>query len=413
MTGSVLFYVQHLLGIGHLQRALLITEALARRGVAVTLVSGGPPIAALAAAPARRVVQLPPVRARDASFALVDMHGNDLDDALRSARQAVLLAAFAETQPDAVITEGFPLARRAFRFELDPLIAAARGARPRPLLLCSIRDILVTRDDARRNREIVDRVRADFDAVLVHGDPAFIPLDASFSLAPEITDRLIYTGYVVDQRALAAAASPVPLPPPPAGEGDRECDARAREVLVSAGGGAVGYRLLAAALTARRRGCLADRPWRLLAGMNLPAAEFAALSRDCPAGVTVERHRADFPRLLQRSSVSVSQAGYNTVLEVLAAQVPAVLIPFATDRETEQSVRAERLAARGIVEHVTAAELTPGRLAAAIARAVARGPRPIALDIDGADRSARSVIDMIGRGREEVVPPERNDRISK
>ena len=54
-------------------------------------------------------------------------------------------------------------------------------------------------------REIVDRVRQDFDAVLVHGDPAFIPLDASFPEAAEIADRLIYTGYVCDEDGRAPA----------------------------------------------------------------------------------------------------------------------------------------------------------------------------------------------------------------
>ncbi len=114
--------------------------------------------------------------------------------------------------------------------------------------------------------------------------------------------------------------------------------------------------------------------WRLLAGPNLPAAEFAALTAELPEGVVVERYRADFPQLLRRCRVSVSQAGYNTVLDILAAGIPAVLVPFAEMRETEQTLRAERLAACGVVEMVAPAELSPDRLAAAIERAVARPP---------------------------------------
>lgn len=195
MSAAVLFHVQHLLGIGHLQRTLRIAEALARQGIAVTLVSGGPP-AALPRNSAIRFVPLTPVRALDARFELVDGAGRPIDDALREERRAALLAAFAEARPDAVVIEGFPFARRAFRFELEPLIAAVRAAAPRPRLLCSLRDIVVMRDDPLRHREIVERVRRDFDAVLVHGDPGFVPLDASFPAAPEIADRLIYTGYV-------------------------------------------------------------------------------------------------------------------------------------------------------------------------------------------------------------------------
>ena len=379
MSAAVLFHVQHLLGIGHLQRSLRIAEALARDGVAVTLASGGPPTP-LPRDPTIRFVQLAPVRARDARFELIDGAGRPLDDALRAERRAALLAEFALARPDAVVIEGFPFARRAFRFELDPLIAAAAAARPRPCVLCSVRDIVVTRDDPRRRREIVERVRADFDAVLVHGDPALIPFEASFPAAPEIADRLVYTGYVAPPAEAAAGG-------PAVGAG---------EIVVSAGGGAAGLALLRAALDARRSGCLAARTWRLIAGTNLADADFAALGAAAPAGVVVERFRPNLAALLRRCHVSVSQAGYNTVLDILAAQARAVVVPFAALRETEQLVRAEHLAARGAVELVREDDLSPARLAAAIERAASRPPAPVAIDTAGAARSARLIARMIG-----------------
>jgi predicted glycosyltransferase len=91
----------------------------------------------------------------------------------------------------------------------------------------------------------------------------------------------------------------------------------------------------------------------------------------------------------------VSQAGYNTVLDILAARARAVLVPFAAERETEQLIRAEHLAARGAVELVRESELSPGVLGAAIERAASREPRPIALDTDGARRSAALIAGFI------------------
>jgi predicted glycosyltransferase len=382
MTGSVLFYVQHLLGIGHLRRALLIVAALAEEGVAVTLVSGGEPLPELRASRARRVVQLVPIRARDAGFRdLVDGDGRPIGDALKSERRAVLLATFEAAQPDAVLIEAFPFGRRAFRFELDPLIEAARRRRPRALVLCSLRDIVVAPEDAARRRAIVDRVRGDFDCVLVHGDPRAIPLEASLPEAVQIADRLCYTGYVGSGGEPDAAEELV-------GTG---------EVLVSAGGGAVGGRLFAAAVEARRAGCLADAPWRLLSGPNLPPAEFSAIEGSLPAGVVLERYRPDFPQMLPRCRVSVSQAGYNTVLDILAARAAAVLVPFAAARETEQSLRARWLAERGVVELLAEDALSPRSLAAAIERAVARRPARLAVDTAGAGRAARTIARMIGR----------------
>src|SRR5258706_15015295 len=82
VSRSVLFHVQYLLGIGHLQRSLRIANALARQGIRVTLVCGGPPGAELDAEPSIQGVQLPAVRARDARFELIDGAGRPLADRL-------------------------------------------------------------------------------------------------------------------------------------------------------------------------------------------------------------------------------------------------------------------------------------------------------------------------------------------
>jgi predicted glycosyltransferase len=390
MTGSVLLYVQHLLGIGHLHRSLRIVEALVREGIRVTLISGGEPLSSLACTSAESVIQLPPIRALDAGFkVLVDEMGRPIGDELRTARRSALLAAFGDQQPDALLIEAFPFGRRAFRFELDGLIEAARVRRPRPLILCSLRDIVVLPNDPRRPREIVDRVRNDFDFVLVHGDPAFIPLEDSFPLASEIGDRLIYTGYIAEAHEADGAAI-------------SDETAGADEVVVSVGGGAVGGVLLRTAIETRRQGCLANLGWRLFAGPNLPEPEFAALAAGLPEGGVLERYRPDFPQMLGRCRVSVSQAGYNTVLDILAARAAAVVVPFASGRETEQSLRAERLAARGVLQLVPENQLSPERLASAIDRAISARPATIAIDTGGAGRSARLIADMIRSSDQEI-----------
>jgi predicted glycosyltransferase len=382
MTGSVLLYVQHLLGIGHLRRSLRIVDALVREGIRVTLISGGEPLSSLARTSAERVIQLPPIRALDAGFkVLVDEMGRPIDDKLRAARRSALVDAFEDEQPDVLLIEAFPFGRRAFRFELDALIEAAGERRPRPLILCSLRDIVVLPNDPRRPREIVDRVRNDFDFVLVHGDPAFIPLEDSFPLASEISDRLIYTGYIAEAYE--------------AGEAPAADETGVGEVVVSVGGGAVGGALLKTAIETRRQGCLENLRWRLLAGPNLPEPEFAALAAALHEGVVLERYRPDFPQILRRCRVSVSQAGYNTVLDILAARAAAVVVPFASGHETEQSLRAERLAARGVLELLPENQLSPERLASAIDRAIFARPATIAIDTGGARRTARTIAEVI------------------
>jgi predicted glycosyltransferase len=400
VTGRVLFYVQHLLGIGHWRRATRLAEALAASGFRVLLVSGGEVVADGGLATAA-VEQLPPIRARGADFKdLVDAAGEPIDDALRAARCRALLAVFVRFAPDAVLIEAFPFGRRAFRFELDPLIAAARSRRPRALVVCSLRDIVVAPEAAQRREEIVRRVRTDFDAVLVHGDPRLIPLEASFPEAAQIADRLFYTGYVGSGSGSARDIA----------AGDRG------EVLVSAGGGAVGGALLATALAARRQGCLADRGWRLLAGPNLGNAEFAVLGSRLPDRVVLERFRPDFPELLRRCRVSISQAGYNTILDILRARAAAVVVPFAAGRETEQGLRAARLAALGVLQIVAESDLSPQRLVEAIERAIAARPGGPSVDTDGAQCSVRLLAAMIrqaGLGVQNFATPPVEDMIGR
>jgi predicted glycosyltransferase len=367
----VLFHVQHLLGIGHWRRATALAEAMGDAGLAVTMLAGGSPEAHGAAS--FEIVQLPPARAADAGFkTIVDAAGRPIDDAFRARRRALVLAAFARIRPDVVLIESFPFGRRAFRFELVPLIEAAREAMPRPAIVASLRDVLVARDDPPRAAAIVAAVRRDFDAVLVHGDPALIDLAASFPAAREIADRLRYTGYVV-------------APP-----GRDDGVTGTGEVIVSAGGGAVGLALLRAALAARPLSSLVAAPWRLIAGPHLPDADYAALAADLPYGVMLERFRDDFPALLRRCILSISQAGYNTTLDIIGAGARAIVVPFAASGETEQAMRSALLAERGVLHVLPETALDGSRLAEAVAAALAAPPPStrLAIRLDGAAASA-------------------------
>lgn len=369
----VLFYVQHLLGIGHRRRALILAGAMREAGLAVTLVNGGMPDDGETPLGVE-VVQLPPVRAGDAELrTIVDAAGRPLDEALRTRRREQLLATLRAAAPAAVLVESYPFGRRAFRFELEPLIATARAMRPRPFILSSIRDVLVTKSDPVRAAAIVGAVQRDFDRVLVHGDPHLIRLEESFPAAAVLGDKVCYTGYVARAAADGALAG-------------------AGEVLVSAGGGAVGARLLGTALAARPLTSVADAPWRLVTGPNLAESAFGKLAAAAPSGVTVERYRPDLPAMFRRCLLSISQAGYNTVVDLIAARARAVVVPFAQGRETEQQQRAERLQSRGLLTLLRDSELDAPRLAAAIVKALAAptlNEPPV--ELDGARRSAEKI----------------------
>jgi predicted glycosyltransferase len=159
------------------------------------------------------------------------------------------------------------------------------------------------------------------------------------------------------------------------------------------GGGAVGAALLQASLAARPLTGLADRPWRLIAGPNLSEPTYQRLARDLQPGVVLERFRRDFPELLRRCHLSLSQAGYNTILDLLRAGARALVVPFAAEGENEQSLRARLLAERGVLHVFPESALDqPIQLAAAMDRAAASTPVCLAtVALDGARRSAELI----------------------
>ncbi len=368
-TARILIHVQHLLGTGHLRRMAVVAAALAARGARVVLLSGGTPIQGLDTGQAE-FVQLAPARAGDATFkTLVEPAGAPVDAAWKAARARHIQEIFTRVAPDVLVIEHFPFGRRLLEFELLPLLEFARAQTPRPAIVSSIRDVLAFKTDAQKRQRMIARAKSQFDHVLFHGDAALLPLAASLPEADALGETLVETGYVA-------------VPAPREAPGTDGLD----EIIVSAGGGGVGRRLLDCALAARALSRTADRTWRIL------TAETGLAPRHEP-GLVVEPNRADFPSLIARAHLSVSQAGYNTIVDLLNARARAVLVPFAEHAETEQTLRAQALAARGLASILDDDELTPATLAAAIDRAAAL-PRPThAIRLDGAARTAVLLLD--------------------
>jgi len=389
MSGSVMLYVQHLLGVGHLKRGALLARGMAAAGLDVSVVLGGREVPGIDLGGCARVL-LPPVHVAGADFAaLLDDDGAPIDDAWRDRRAARLLFEYEALSPDVLIIELFPFGRRMFSFELLPLLSRARARGQPPHILCSLRDILVHKPDAERNRRIVALAAGSFDGILVHGDPALLPIEASFPEIETLRSKITYTGYVVEDvpEVHPRARSPI-------GEG---------EVVVSVGGGAVGLPLLRVAIEARPLSRLADRVWRLIAGPNLPDAEYADLAWSAPPGIVVERWRSDLPAVLRACAVSVSQAGYNTVMDLLSAGTRAVLVPFADGGETEQTLRTRILAGRGRVIGLDPAELSPKNLADAVDRALTLPAVSVDIDRSGVETTARLVMDLCRRAGNEIA----------
>ncbi len=157
---------------------------------------------------------------------------------VKTARKNQLFTHFEENRPDIFITELYPFGRKAFKFELDPLLEAIRdGSLPSCSCYCSVRDILVEKTTGREKFEqrATQTANSYFKGILVHADPELLH---SMRL---LAEWLIFTSLCI---------IPVLSPKPPPGEtgngsGDKLALSPADKLIVaSIGGGNVGSELL-------------------------------------------------------------------------------------------------------------------------------------------------------------------------
>ena len=373
----IVFYCQHVLGIGHLVRSTEIIRALASR-FSVCLVSGGADVDGFEFPEGVSVVKLPPLQT-DADFAeLQTVSGHDLEQ-VKQARQEILLSVLREQRPDAFIIELFPFGRKRFGFELLPALEYLDRFQSQTQVLCSLRDILVRKTDQEQHEERVCKVvNRYFDRVLVHGDARFQKLEETFSRVGDLKCPVEYTGYVVQPEPPPSRS--VALPDGPF-------------IVVSIGSGRYrsGHQLIESVIESAA--ILRQQvPHRILifGGPFMPDDVFARLT-ELTAGqpnVRLERYSPELLSLMQYAGLSISMGGYNTLMNVLTTGVRAMVFPYTTNGDREQNIRAEKLEELRILDVLHPEDLSAPVLAPKILLALMRTPERFHFEFDGAARTA-------------------------
>jgi len=377
---KILHYCQYVLGIGHFFRTLEIDRALAEHEI--ILVTGGSEID----------VRLPnhiqefrlPGLHMDREFKNLFAKNRENPVAqIKKERRQMLFSLYKKESPDVFIVELYPFGRRAFSFEIDPILKGIRYQILKPgRVICSLRDILVDRRKYKASYEakVVDLLNNYFDALLIHSDPSLLKIDATFSSIEQITIPVVYTGFVT------------PKPSPNARRHLRKkmgIKKNDKLIVASLGGGKVGRSLLEAVLDAFQlidasKNCFLA----VFTGPFMEQQDVDRLQKQSSKKISVERFTPEFLSYLAAADLSISMAGYNTCMNILAAKVPALVWPFSQNRE--QRFRAERLSENSAMRVLKKLDLKPSRLANIIDQTLNQPLTPISdIDLDGANKTAQ------------------------
>jgi predicted glycosyltransferase len=335
----LLIYSHDTFGLGHLRRCRAIAHSLVdhRDDVSVLILSGSPIIGSYGFRPRVDFVRFPGVvKLRNGSYS---PQGLDISiEHAVSIREKLIRASAEAYEPDVFLVDKEPLGLRG---EVEPTLnlLKKRGVR----LVLGLRDIL---DDQEYLAEEWTRKGAMpalenlYDDIWVYGGEQIYDPLTGLAVSDKIRRKMVYTGYLrKDPADVTRGGSP------------RTEDLPSDFILVTTGGGGDGASLIDWVIQAYERDPGIPHTALVVLGPFMPKAEqsaFEARADKVGPKLKVLTFLPDLDRVMQKAKAIIGMGGYNTFCEILSADKPALIVPRTKPR-LEQSIRAERMAAAGIV----------------------------------------------------------------
>lgn len=382
---KVSYYCQHVLGVGHLRRSLEICKSLARYHE-TTLILGGQPTSIDTTG--LNILQLPGLHMDNEFNNLAPCDSSSSLELTKKKRQEALYNHFLSFAPHCFITELYPFGRKAFRFELDPVLEDIKNKTLSDCIcVCSVRDILVEKIEGKEKFEkrVVKTLNNYYSAVLIHSDPNLITLEETFDPIKQIKPPLYYTGFVSEKPSTATRQQI---------RQQRNITRQEKLIVASTGGGGVGTELLYAVLAAFKK-LLEIEPLahlQIFTGPYCDSGDYAALTSHRQKNIRVDRFTRSFPDWLTAADLSISMAGYNTCMNLLQTGIPALVHPFKQNRE--QALRAVKLGKKAPISLLTDDDLSVDKLSAKMVQHLQLQAVKTTIRLDGANES-RDIIDTL------------------
>lgn len=319
-----LLYSHDTYGLGHFRRSSLLAAGIvgARPDDQVLIVTGSPRTQSFGMPDRVDTVKLPTVTKNASGRYRSRKLDMGLPGLIRF-RTSLIASTIECYQPDVVLVDHAPVGMGG---ELIPILEQIGHGGRRTRLVLGLRDIVdeVGRVEAAWHRDGTWEWLNCYDDILIYGDERVTTTATELGLAHRTTATTRYTGYV-------APAMPEPKVDEPF-------------LLVTTGGGGDGQALLRRYLDAVERGAARDIRSIVVTGPLLSSTRRAELLMRASRLPTVEviEFTDRLRQLVSSAAGVVSMAGYNTVVELLAANTPALLVPRCAPR-LEQHLRAVRL----------------------------------------------------------------------
>ena len=374
---KIALYSHDTMGLGHVRRNLLIAQALADSplNASTLLIAGVREAGAFVMPRGGDCLTLPAYRKeRNGEYSPRSLPMETT--ALAGLRSQVIGAALNSFVPDLFIVDNVP---RGALQELTPVLERLREqAKTRCVL--GLRDILDAPERVLKQWQLLDNdaaIRDYYDAIWIYGDRSVYDAIEEYAFSPDLAAKSTFTGYLDPSARLIPGDIGdgffAQLPKDLAEKGFTLC---------MVGGGQDGL----AVTQAFARADLPDEEYGVIVtGPFLPEAQKHRLLssvRGNPRIRVLEFVPEPMPFMRQAKRV-IAMGGYNTVQEILFLGKRALLVPRDRPR-LEQTIRAERLSARGMLNFINVQQCNPQTLSAWLHH---EGPAPMPAQNQPLDRN--------------------------
>jgi predicted glycosyltransferase len=315
---------------------------------------------------------------------------------LRAERAGIIASTLMRVHPQTFLVDHAPLGMKG---ELSLAFELLKEQLPHTHVVLGLRDILddpTTVKQSWSSQGIYEVLQTVYDEVLVYGCRQLFDVTELYDIPQSVRERTRFTGYIGKTLAMEKSEALA------AGWAESSVGPR---VLVMGGGGHDAVRLFRTFMAAwpeieRDSGARA----LLIAGPLMTPDDWSELAgaADRLAKLQILRFSASVLSLIATADAVVSMGGYNTVVEVLAARRPLVLMPRTAPR-LEQLIRARLVEGLGLARVVLPEAASSCALASAVHDALSTGPAPESawaeIDLGGANRAADALLQPVAPER--------------
>ena len=367
-----------------MRRNLLIAESLLRdlEHVNILLITGAREVAAFEFPAGIDAVTLPSLYKESNSAYRPRSFDFETAELIRI-RSRIIKTSIEAFEPDIFIVDKVP---RGTLSELEATLEHLRNNAATHCIL-GLRDVLdrpsVVKEEWQAAQNI-EAIRRYYDAVWVYGDASVYDVSTSYQFPKHVCDKLTFTGYLNPSVRLDYSTP----------------DERTRKLLrklghrffiCTVGGGQDGANLAEAfAQSTLPEGVQG----MIVTGPHMPTDVTQRIQQrvDVHPHMHCERFLPEPLHLYKAAERFVAMGGYNTTLEILSLNTPALIVPRVLPRE-EQLIRGRILESLGIVDMLHPKDLSTDALEAWYSQQMYK-TNSHTIDMDGLERICQAVMPL-------------------